>query len=278
MLNKIIKYILLSVAGLLMLGSQAMAQLTIAVPDTTIDRFGSYLIPIKFEIQKPLNGIDLSFQLRFNDSIISIKSAQGGGQYAIKSQLPPLTYEYPKNSEAYTRVIASGVTLDGSGILCMLEIRGLVFSDSIAYITPDSVLINGNLYTGAVLQRGKIKVIGLPFSIKIPDAIGHNYPNPFPTYANETRFDFSIESETKISFVVYNTYGRMVLTSEDNDGTFTVLSLDDSKSFNNLDGDFSRGNYILVLSPNSWIFSGGPYYLVMKTSRGTSITNFLYLK
>jgi len=252
--------------------STAYSQNSVTVRDTTIDRDKYYNIPV---IGTLVNGnvTELSIEFVFNSRVIDIQKAEGSPLFAIKEENPLLTIDYTNPDSAIATITSNNVSGISNGVICLLSIRGLVYSDSIAFINPINLLINGS-NVEFNKETGHITVLGPSIYPDFPDYLGYGYPNPF-NY--QVRFDFSLEKSSSVTFELYNLAGLLVTNSEDDDNqifrVFTSLNVpvNDLTSLN-------EGSYYLLLTPRNYIHASGYYILIMKVGKKVFNTNIIYNK
>jgi hypothetical protein len=251
------------------------SQTIISIPDTLIPRGKIYHIDITGNInQNSINNLKLTFL--FDSRVIDIKSVSGSPNSAIKCNPPVYNFNYDITNASTLDISCDNVQNITNGIICSLDIEGLVGPDSIAYIIPTGVFIDGTKDSSAILQKGLIIVPGEPIFQKYIERLGQNYPNPFSGY---TFFPFTIAQPAKVKFLVYSYYGQLITSSDENDGTMIVLmsTKDGNKIISNLEVQLSEGNYYLQYSP-SLKLSSGAYFLEMITDNGVYNIEFIFLK
>lgn len=272
--NKIIFFLILLFA-FLSKGSAVFATLSLSFNDTAIKRGISNEIQLRGTLDpQPLNSVRLVFS--FDSRIVDVKFAKGSSSFAITEDNPVFALRFPKIDSAVAEVYSNKVQTINNGIICSFNIEGLVFSDSITSLKLEAVYVNEVQISDYTYSSGIIKVLGDAYLSQLPDAIGNCTPNPF---IKETKVDFSIEKKTKVKFLIYNTLGRLASSSDENSfNTFQIFNLDNGTTIKDLSQDFESGNYRLLLTPVSWDFSQGLYYLIMQTDKGAFNTNFMYFK
>ena len=191
---KVIKY---SIIVFILLSALLPAQNSIKIKDSTITREFYTDIPLVGTIEGT-NLNELRVELIYDSRIIDIKSASGQAGYAMQEATPEFTIDYNKIDSAHVIIRSTNPAPVNDGIICMLHIRGLVYSDSIAYILPNRLLINGQ-EVSANFQAGNIKVLGTPVFPNFPDNLSPGYPNPF---AYQVRFNFSLKESSSVKFIV----------------------------------------------------------------------------
>ena len=251
------------------------SQTTILIPDTLIPRGKIYHINISGSInQNPINNLKLTFL--FDSRIIDIKSVTSSPNSVIKCNPPVYNFNYDKTDSATLEINCDNVQNISNGIICSFDIEGLVGPDSVAYLNPTGVFINGIQDSNAIFKKGLIAVPGVPIFQKYIERLGQNYPNPF----NATSFfPFTIENSAKVKFLIYSSYGQLISSSDKNDGTMIVLmsTKNGNKIINNLDNKLNEGDYLLQYSP-SLKLSSGVYFLDMITDFGVYNTGFIFQK
>ena len=266
---RIIKY---SVFIFLLINSLLFAQNSVKINDTTVSRETVADIPLLGTIQSD-NLNTLTIELIYDARIIDLQSASGGIDYAIKESTPDFKTDFSKIDSARVTITSHNASTVTNGIICMLHIRGLVFSDSLAYILPFRLLIN-NEEVPAIYQKGIIKVPGIPIFPNFPDNLSHGYPNPF---SYQTRFDFSLQETSSVKFLVYTMIGIKVVDSDDSQGMLRVFSYDDNSEKTDLSA-LKKGTYYVLFTPQNQEIASQYFIFVMKTDRGVFNTNIIYCK
>lgn len=250
----------------------ANSQNKIYVADTTIDRDKYHNIPLIGSLEN-VDITELRIEFVFNSRAIDIQKAEGSAAFAIKEATPLLTIDYTNPDSAIATIVSNNVSVISNGIICMLSIRGLVYSDSIAFITPVDLFINGNKVQFDK-EIGYITVLGPLIYPDFPDYLGFGYPNPF-NY--QVRFDFSLEKASPVAFELYNLSGRLIADSDDDNNEIFRVFTSANIPVNELTS-LSEGKYYLLLTPKNYIHSSGYYVLIMKIGKKVFNTNIIYSK
>lgn len=269
---KVRTQLLFSVYFLFLILSVANSQNSITVRDTTIDRDKYYDIPLIGTIDNP-NITELKIVFVFNSRVIDIQKAEGSPLFAIKEANPILTVDYANPDSAIATITAQNVSSIAGGVICMLSIRGLVYSDSIAFINPINLFINGSVVQFDK-ETGYIKVFGPAIYPDFPDYLGYGYPNPFNYQA---RFDFSLENASPVIFELYNLSGLLVADSEGDNNEFFRIYTSVNVPVNDLTL-LNEGSYYLLMTPRNYIHASGYYILIMKVGKKVFNTNIIYSK
>ncbi len=266
---KVIKY---SIIVFILLSALLPAQNSIRIIDSTITRDFYTDIPLVGTIEgTSLN--ELRVELIFDSRIIDIKSASGQTGYAMQETTPEFTIDYKKIDSAHVIIRSTNPAPVNDGIICMLHIRGLVYSDSIAYILPKRLLINGQ-EVSANFQAGNIKVLGTPVFPIFPDNLSLGYPNPF---AYRVRFNFSLKETSSVKFIVYSLNGVRIIDSDNSNGMLEVLSDENNVPINDLNS-LKKGGYYVLFTPKFQEIASQYFIFVMKTDRNVFNTNIIYCK
>lgn len=277
MRSRLIMYVVGLWAAYLCGLSPAIAQLSISVPDTVLQRGIVYEIPVsgKLNIGK-INNFKAVF--KYNSLMLDVKSIHGASELGIENDIIQISNLNNVWTDLEIEISADKIKDNFEGILFYIQAEALAAPDSVTLFSPLSLTIDGVLQTNTLFKAGRI-IVPPPFVQKSnQDGIGLNYPNPFD---GESSLKFTLEDSTSIEFDIFTSTGGLVCNlPEINDYVkFTVY--DNSGKYVSFGTDkniLSKGTYELKLRPNRNFFSTGIYYIVMKTSRGTFKTNFVYVK
>ncbi len=261
---------------LLLLFNEALSQVIVRIPDTTIPRGSIYKIPVIGTIPgSSLNNLTL--QLVFNANVIDIKSASGAGNYAMKCPVPKVdSINFDNLNSAVITISCNDVQPVNNDTICTIDVEGLAGPDSLSLIKPIKVIIDGTAIDAATLVQGTIKVPGEPVYQEFPEGIGQNYPNPFES---TTTFPMSINNLTKVNFLIYAVNGASVyeVTVPGDWLTLEKVTKNGNIVIDRFDSVLERGSYLLHLTPGPEMASG-VYFLLMLTDNGKYSKGFLYLK
>lgn len=242
--------------------------------DTTIERGNNYIIPIYGTINfSPLDNITLEIQ--YDARIININSVSGDPNFIIISKKPNVQHKLRDLNNSLIIISSNEAQSKEDGILCYLETEGLVFSDSIADIFLNRVVINGIERNELKGKIGSITVRGQSFLPNFPDNLGLNFPNPF---SNETRFEFNLENTTQISFFMYNSSGKEIYSSINTPEIFEVFSYDGNLIDEPFGKSLTRGKYFVLFRPPAYDFASGVYFFGLKTDKGFYNRSFSVIK
>jgi hypothetical protein len=276
MLKRVRRIFSVAVFFLLLLSNKAFNQVIVSIPDTTIPRGSIYHIPIRGTISgSPLTSLTLQFS--FNANVIDIKSASGADNYAMKCPKPVIdSINLDNLNSAIITITCNDVQAVNKGIICTIDVEGLVGPDSLTLIEPKKVFINGNEIDSATFTSGTIKVPGSPIFQEFPEGLGQNYPNPFIT---TTTFPMSINKPTKVNFLIYAVNGASVyeITVPGDWLTLEKVTKNGNIVIDRFESVLDRGTYVLQLTPGAEMASG-VYFLLMLTDNGKYNKGFLYLK
>ncbi len=255
-----------------------LAQLSIEIADTTLQRGedNKILLPVKINLPPgDINSVTIKF--KYDARIIDISSVSGGTDYIMLSQAPDIKKSFSVLEEADITVSDNTIAPDNGNILCVFEIEGLAAEDSIAYIEPVELYIDNELKEEAELARATIKVTGDAIIRILPEGLGDNYPNPF--YQN-TRVIFNIKKETNVTFSLFSVIGEKVADSESSteEIKFEFFTKDGTPLDVESNPRLQPGKYELLLTPLNWKFASGPYYLLLETGSGAYNKSILYHK
>lgn len=274
MIKKLINILFFELLLFCLLPAHLKSENKIFLRDTTIQRGLNVTIPIYGTIDfSPLDNITLEFQ--YDARIINISSVEGDPNFIIISKKPNFQNQLRDLNNALLIVSSNEAQPKDQGILCYLELEGLVFSDSIVDITLNRIVINGIERNELAGKIGRIIVRGQSFLPNFPDNLGLNYPNPF---ASQTRFEFNLENTTQISFFMYNSTGQEIYSSINTPEIFEVYSYDGNLINEPFTKLLTRGKYYVLFSPPTYDFASGMYFFGMKTDKGFYNRSFLVIK
>jgi hypothetical protein len=272
--NMLIKRIKILIALLLFLGSSGflLSQNFITISDTTVTRSEYSTLSLYGTIsQSPVNS--LSIEIIYDSRVLDIKSASGGTGMAITEASPDFKTDFSRLDSARITITSNSAASINNGIICRLLVKGLVFSDSVGYVRPTRLIVNGSEVTFNT-GTSRIKVTGNLIFPNFPDNLGDAVPNPF---FGSTRLNFSLEKPSAISFSVYNMIGLLISESVSDKDFFKVFDAKTNAPIN-LTAPLKEGGYYLVLSPDYFQVASGYYILFMKTDRGLFNKNLIFNK
>lgn len=251
----------------------------IDVPDTVLFRGENNTIGLEVTGNIDADQADLiQIYFEYKSDVINIKSAHGDDSFAMKSADIYTEENFNPPDTIVLLVSDTKSQVVNNGTICRLNIEGLAGPDSIAYLKPLQLYINGALQPDTEFRTGQIKVLGAPIIPIPPEGVAQNYPNPF---SETTRIIFYIKESTKIDFSLFSTGGEKIKSAWDNDPSIE-FNFYDGRSGDKInpekDEEFPPGEYELLLRPLTWKFGSGAYYLVMKTDNGTYQKTIMYTK
>ena len=263
----------------LMTAVGATAESTISLKDTSLKSGEKIFLPIESTFNnKTVNSVKL--KLVYNALVIDFPSVLAGDGFAMKCKSPVVTRDFTDITQATITISCDSIDAASSVLLCALEIEGLVGPDSVTYIKPDSLFINGVYENAYIFRNGKVTVIGDPVFQRYPEGLGMNYPNPVEFY---TVFPFTIDTETPVNFYIYKESGaRIAIVEELTTDNFILKKKDEINGDSvivDLTAKLARGNYQLEFySPLLEDYSSGLYYLLMKTDNGAYNRSFIFCR
>jgi len=273
-IKKLINILLFELLFFSLLPINLKSENKIFLRDTTFERGVNVIIPIYGTINiSPLDNILLEFQ--YDARIINISSVEGDPNFIIIPKKPNVQNQLRDLNNALLIISSNEVQPKEQGILCYLELEGLVFSDSVVDISLKRIEINGIERDELTGKIGRIIVRGQPFLPNFPDNLGLNYPNPF---SNQTRFEFNLENTTRISFFMYNSSGKEIYSSINTPEIFEVYSYDGNLINDPFGKSLTRGKYYVLFSPPTYYFASGVYFFGMKTDKGFYNRSFSVIK
>lgn len=267
--NKFLYFVIVLISVLY----SANSQNKLYIKDTVITRGPEYMVTVYNELNAK-DGDNIEIVFSFNSRIIDItKIIPGFGWLPLSN---PIDTNLSNLDSATIKLTANNVKIlsPDNRIFNSFMIQGLAYSDSITYLTPRSLTINGVLDTQAQLVGGKITVRGSSIIPNFPDNLGNGYPSPF---AGSINFNFSVEKHTNLDFIIFTTDGRQAASIDEDNDMFQIFDSQGNK-IDNLSKSFEKGNYKLIFTPNPSNIASGLYFLMMKTDRGLHNANFIYAK
>ena len=254
--------------------SDLLSQTSIQAPSARIDRAKTYNLPVIGTL--PAGQItDIKLLFKYNANIIDIKSATGKNNYAIQDSSPIYSNDYTNLDETLFTVVGTKVQNKTDDTLCMLQIEGLAYSDSICILKPFQMWVNNAYIANTELKDGKIIVNGSSILPNFPDNFNYGYPNPFDY---KIKFDFNLEKNSAIEFKVFNLNGTRAVDSRNDPQMFAIADEISGKIYNDLNQVFAKGSYTLQFTPDATVIAGGLYIIVFKTDRSVYNRNFIYIK
>jgi hypothetical protein len=255
--------------------SLIFAQKNIGIKDTILyhDGFNSN-VPVYSDIN--LQGaVDLTVKFRINLLLIDVKSISAGVDFGVNETSPSFKIVDTNLTESILEVSASNFNISNNGILFNIVLETLAGPDSVTFIEPFEVKINGVIDNSIILEKGKI-VIGIPVYPIINEGIQEVFPNPF---SYDGTVQFSIRDNTKIKFTMYSSNGRLVGTIP-GESAFKYWFYDKKNVLipDITNYTFTRGYYKFNFEVIDWKFASGLYSLVLETNRGVYETKLLLLK
>lgn len=259
-------------------GAPLISQIRIEVPDTTFPRGAADRIKLEIIGTIGVSPIqNLTLVLAYNAKVLDITAARGGTNFAFRQDTLQLTKDFTSLDNALVTITGNNVQQVTNGAICIIELEGLASSDSLSFVKPEKIIINGTTRNDLEIRAGTIKVTGTPVFPTIYEGIGDNYPNPFDA---QTKIDFSLKSKSKAKFMIYSSSGEAIGNSWSNDESigFDFFTKDGLKLQVNSDFMFDRGEYYLIITPVIWKFSSGAYFIAMETDKGVYFKSLMYVK
>ncbi len=258
----------------LCLYSALFAQYSVSIPDGRSPRGFVTEVPVNAMLKGQTGSISL--KLTYNAFLFDIRSIRAGGSFIISEDVPQFNNNISNLEFAELTLSGTINPAISSDRLCILRIEGLAGPDSIGYIRPVELSINGNIVQDTSFKSGRFS-IGDPVIRKFPESLRQNYPNPF---LDKTTFEFTIDNETAVSFHIYSMNGRKIqaIPGEGDTFDYSVFRSNGLEISNPFDEKFERGKYSLVLNPKLWKISSGVYIIIMKTEFGSHDIPFMIQK
>lgn len=246
------------------------AATSIEPADTTLPRGGVHPFYVYGSIGEHISGT-IAMNLVFNAFVIDIKGFADCPQCIITA--PQFSFNMIKLDSAVVLINGEIAQNHESGLLCILEIEGLVGPDTITAVIPTELKINGIGQADAIFRNGKIRVLSDQIVQKLPEGLGSGYPNPF---AGSISIPIMIAEETTVEFFIYNSFGRLVYTYPENGEKDFALYSDAGMAIPwSKELILSKGKYRLQFNPEIEFTATGAYYILMKTQKGKYSAGFM---
>lgn len=247
---------------------------SLIVPNTTISRYNTTLIPVLGSIE----GTSCTVSFEYNAFQINIKNIIGGADYLITDDAVNYKKDETQLQNSILTISAKDLNTNAD-TLFFIEVRALVTSDTLFYLTPLTLRIDGKNDTSVNLSRGELTLPAseLPI-IDVGNAdVGLFYPNPF---SHTATLEFSVEKDTKLNIAFYNTAGRLIanIPQDYDDDEFAFYNNSNKRIETKLsDYIFTEGRYKMTLQPKDENWAQGAYFAVIKLGNQTFTLNFLIM-
>ncbi|MBM2816223.1 MAG: hypothetical protein HW421_2985 [Ignavibacteria bacterium] len=265
---KLLKYIPEIIFFFIVFAVSLPAQINIEIPDTSIQRGFAHKILLDVTGNINLKGIkEIKIIFQYNALLLDISSVRGGSDCAMGNALPFISKNYPLNhfDSAYFVVSDTVINSKSQGKICSLEIEGLAGDDSIAYIKPYRLYIDGiekqfSEKTARITLKGDVTKPYINEGLDLP------YPNPFDEF---TLIPVSINKTSKVNFSLYSIDGTKIDFGKET-GTLNFSILDENGK--EVDYFFTKeltaGYYTLKVKVDMLRASCCMYFIVMETGMG----------
>lgn len=249
----------------------------VEVPDTIVYRGVDNRVSIRIKGSLDVSNAD-SVRIRFTyrSDLLEIREAIGGNNFIFGNDEPQTDKDFTVVTNAVLDVKDSKIIANGTDGYFDLIIEGLAGPDSIAYLLPSQIFINGS-EAELSAKQGTIIVRGAPVFLVPWEGIGQNYPNPF---SNMTKVVFSLKFDSPIEFKVFTYLGESIkVGNNDADNIKFKVSTINGNPIDPVPGYiYEKGEYILEINPDYYSFSSGPYFLQMVTRTGVYSNSMMFLK
>lgn len=254
------------------------SQPAVRVSDATAPRGTSTLIDVTGTIDFG-NAGELVFYFTFNAYLYDIKSVKTGNNFGLNS-ITSDGFKVIINPMGLSELIVKSNDYKNisNGILFQIELEGLAYKDSIGFIIPDSVALNGTKINNLSLNQGRIVVPGLPIYDDFGEGLGYCYPNPFHYTVN---IPFYLESSQKIKLTVFSLAGKKVPIHEINMEQNRLFKKETNGTrvpLENIDSELATGYYEYVFTPEYWEMSSGIYYVFLITNDKVYSKSLIFFK
>lgn len=249
------------------------AAVTVEPVDTVLPRGGVHPAAVYGSLNGA-TGSTIELKFAFNAAVIDIKGISPCETCIMSS--PTFTVNMSKMDSTILTIKADISTTTGLEKFCVLEVEGLVGPDTVTPIIPTEVIIDGETIQDVEFINGKIRVLTDPIVQKLPEGLGNPYPNPF---AGSVTVPFFVSEETKVSFYIYNSLGRLYASYPETDGNTFLFYNGDGVFIGKPDTNiFQKGEYKIKILPTSIDCASGSYYIFMKTAKKTYSTGFMIVR
>jgi hypothetical protein len=254
------------------------SQPAVRVSDATAPRGESTLIDVTGTIDFGNTG-ELVFYFTFNAYLYDIKSVKTGNNFGLNT-ITGDGFKVIINPMGLSELIVKSNDYKNisNGILFRIELEGLAYKDSIGFIIPDSVALNGTKVNNLSLNRGRIVVPGLPIYDDFGEGLGYCYPNPFHYTVT---LPFYLESSQNIKLNVFSLAGKRIPIHEINmeqNRLFKKETNGTKVPLDNIDSELSPGYYEYVFTPEYWEMSSGIYYVFLITNDKVYSKSLIFFK
>ncbi len=241
--------------------SQAQTDISIQLPDTTVQRGTLVRLPIRAVLRQftdPINS--LSVVLRYAPSSLAFRQAIGGGANLMQCATPRTDSQFVNLNLASVRLSCDNLRrISPSSDLVTLvgvEFLTLASPDVTTSITVDSLLVNGRAVVPTSSRPSVIRMTGAPLvEGNFSDGLGQNYPHPVP--ADGAVFPYTVVELGIVDFALISAGGNVI------------------REFPSLRRP--QGRYFFTFKPESDMASG--MYTLRMTVRGKAYyRNFLLSK
>ena len=270
------KRILLLVVAFLSLLLGARSEVSISIPDSTLERGMIYKVSATGTINE--NNInDIKIYVRYNSKVLNISTVTGGNSSALKCDTPTVNIDYTNLDSTIAEISCNNMQNILNGNIFTMNIEALAGWELKSELTITKVIVNGIEVSNAIIKNGILSVIGNQIYPKQTEGLGQNYPNPLQT---STKLPIYIEKRSRVNFKIFSTDGTTVVTRQNNPYMFKLVSNVNGilKPIDTNEDVLEPGPYLLEFIPDINEFSCGPYYLLMTTDKGAYNQNILYLK
>lgn len=258
---------------LLLFSFQAKAQVSIDIPDTVVFRGEDQTIILPVEVSGlPQQFETIVAEFKYDSRILNLTPEPDANAIMAEPELQPGNFT-PLDSALIT---VSDNNANSSGSFLMnFRVEGLISSDSIAYILPHSLTVDGEQLE-IVENSAEVIVRGDPIFKTPTEGLGQNYPNPFMEY---TLMEFTVKEPTRISFSMYSSFGEKARISDEEGKDVEIRIYQDGTRIENYrDQIFQEGSYDLQIIPSQARFSSGIYFVVMETNNSVYNKAIIYKK
>lgn len=247
---------------------------SVMVPHTTVSRHANTLIPVLGKIDA--TSCTISFE--YNAVHLNIKNVIGGADYLITDE----NIKYTKDETQLQKSILTISAMDlntNADTLFFIEARALATNDTVFYLTPSELQVDGNSDDDASLMQGKLTLPADELLIlETGNAdVGLFYPNPFSYMAT---LEFSVKTETKLNIAFYNTAGRLIsnIPNDFDKDEITIYDNSNKRIDASLrDYIFTAGRYKMTLQPKDENWAQGAYFAIIHIGNQTFNLNFLIM-
>ena len=201
-------------AALLPEQSKAQTDISIQLPDTTIQRGTLVRLPIRAVLRQftdPINSF--SIVLRFAPSSLAFRQAIGGGTSLMQCDTPRTDSQFVNLNLASVRISCDNLRRISPGsdlvTIATVEFLTLASPDVTTSISVDALVVNGRAVVPTSPRPSVIRMTGAPLvEGNFSDGLGQNYPHPVPV--DGAVFPYTVVELGIVEFALISSGGNVI--------------------------------------------------------------------